>query len=68
MIYSWREADTGAQRISNVAPDWYRPDAEVVGPRVVVTLNRKVVDDTSWPLAKRLEAKERLEQRSAPRK
>ncbi len=68
MIYSWCEPDTGAQRISNVAPGWYRPDAEVVGPRVVVTLNRRVVDDTSWPLAQRLEAKERLEQRSPPRK
>lgn len=68
MIYSWREPDTGAQRISNVAPSWYRPDAEVVGPRVVVTLNRRVIDDTSWPLAERLEAKRRREQRSSPRR
>ena len=68
MIYSWREADTGAQRISNVAPGWYRPDAEVVGPRVVVTLNRRVVDDTSWPLAQRLEATRQREQRGSHRK
>ena len=67
MIYSWREPDTGAQRTSNIAPPWYRPDAEVAGPRVIVRLNRRVIDDTSWPLARRLEASRRA-QRGSPRR
>ena len=52
-VYTWRE--TQVTRMSNVAPRWYRPDAPVHGPRVIVTLGKTVIDDTSLPLAKRME-------------
>ena len=52
-VYTWRE--THVTRMSNVAPRWYRPDAPVYGPRVIVTLGKTVIDDTSLPLEKRME-------------
>jgi hypothetical protein len=55
-VYTWRDPQSGATRISNVAPAWYRHYAEVApGPRVVVTLGRTVIDDTGLPLEKRIE-------------
>jgi hypothetical protein len=67
-VYTWREPQSGVQRVSNVAPGWYRPYARVIGPRVVVTLDRAVIDDTAWPLVERLEVERRRRSRSAPRR
>jgi len=53
-IYTWREL-SGVVHVSNRAPRWYQPDARVIGPRVVVTLGRTVVDDTGLPLRQRFE-------------
>ena len=55
-VYAWREPHSGATRMSNIAPAWYRPYPDVAaGPRVIVTLGPKVLDDTALPLDKRLE-------------
>ena len=68
-VYTWREPDTGIHRVSNLAPGWYRPYAEVHGPRVLVTLSGRVIDDTAWPLAERLEVEKRRQQsRGAPQR
>ena len=51
-VYSWKEA--GVTRVSNEAPAWYTDYAPVKGPRVVVTVGSRVVDDTGLPMEKRL--------------
>jgi len=51
-VYSWQEA--GATRFSNEAPGWYRSYEPVRGPRVLVTLDNRVIDDTSLPMEKRM--------------
>jgi len=59
-VYSWREPHSGATRMSNLAPAWYRQYPDVAaGPRVVVTLGARVIDDTALPLEKRLELAQR---------
>ena len=50
-LYSWHEE--GEKRISVTAPAWYRPDAAVRGPRVLVTEGLRTIDDTALPLARR---------------
>ena len=40
-------------RFSNEPPAWYRTYEPVRGPRVLVTLNNRVVDDTALPMNKR---------------
>jgi hypothetical protein len=62
MIYTWRDPHTGSYRVSSLAPDWYRPDADVSGPRVIVSHGGAVIDDTDWPLAERLEVARRRQQ------
>lgn len=54
-VYSWREPLTGDKRFSNVAPAWYTIYDAVRGPRVVVTRNGKLIDDTALPLERRRE-------------
>ena len=61
-VYTWREL-SGAVRVSNLAPRWYHADAQVRGPRVVVTRGDTVIDDTGLPFRQR-----RQRQRSAPRR
>ena len=50
-LYSWHES--GAKRISVSAPHWYRADAPVRGPRVLVTEGLRTIDDTALPLERR---------------
>ena len=67
-VYSWQEPQSGATRMSNVAPAWYRKYPEVTtGPRVIVTLDARVVDDTALALEKRLELMRRPAPRAAAR-
>jgi hypothetical protein len=50
-LYSWHEGSE--KRISVTAPAWYRADAAVRGPRVLVTEGLCTIDDTALPLARR---------------
>ena len=50
-LYSWHEG--GEKRISVTAPAWYRADAAVRGPRVLVTEGLRTIDDTGLPLVRR---------------
>ena len=54
-MYSWNDPATGGQKLSNIAPSWYRSGEDVRGPRVVVTIGERIVDDTSLPLGERLD-------------
>jgi hypothetical protein len=50
-IYSWKEGEV--TRISTEPPVWYRFEARVKGPRVLVTKGKRVMDDTALPLEER---------------
>lgn len=52
-VYSWKDPNTGASRLSNSPPSWYSVEATVLGPRTVVTVGNKVVDDTALPYDER---------------
>ena len=67
-VYTWREPHSGVRRVSNVAPSWYRPYAKVIGPRVIVTLDGALIDDTSWPLIWRLKSARRRQPPTTPRR
>ena len=54
-VYSWKDAATGASRFSNVPPPWYRAMEAVDGPRVLVTIGIRVIDDTALPFEERLQ-------------
>lgn len=54
-VYQWDDADTGARRLSNIAPSWYRkPDGKPC-PRVQVFDNGRLIDDTGLPAERRQE-------------
>ncbi len=54
-VYQWDDADTGARRLSNIAPAWYRkPDGKPF-PRVRVFDNGRLIDDTGLSAEQRLE-------------
>ena len=53
-VYSWKDAATGASRFSNVPPPWYRAMEAVDGPRVLVTIGIRVIDDTAQSYEDRL--------------
>lgn len=50
-IYAWKEG--GTTRLSSAPPPWYRADERVHGPRVVVTQEKRIVDDTHLPMVER---------------
>jgi hypothetical protein len=50
-VYTWRDA--AATRISNLPPPWYRLEGVVNGPRVIVTRNDRVIDDTNLSIEER---------------
>jgi len=54
-VYSWKDPESGATKISNLAPPWYTVRAEVRGPRTLATLGGKLIDDTALPYEKRVE-------------
>lgn len=54
LLYYWKDGATGQSQMSTVPPTWYRADAPVHGPRVVVTWGKRTIDDTSLPLRDRL--------------
>ena len=51
-MYSWREG--GSLKVSTVPPTWYRVDRSVLGPRVVVTQGKRIIDDTGLAIEERL--------------
>ena len=53
-VYSWKDAATGASKFSNVPPPWYRALEAVDGPRVLVTIGVRVIDDTAQSFEERL--------------
>ena len=53
-VYSWKDANTGESKLSNIAPPWYSRGDLVSGPRVVETFGGKVVDDTALSYEDRL--------------
>jgi len=53
-VYSWKDAASGASRFSNVPPPWYRATEAVDGPRVLVTIGIRVIDDTALSYEDRL--------------
>jgi len=53
-MYSWKDPGNGETKLSNIAPPWYTRDASVSGPRVIKTVNGKVVDDTGLAYEDRL--------------
>jgi len=53
-LYSWKDPNTGETKLSNIAPRWYNREERISGPRVVKTLNGKVVDDTALSYEDRL--------------
>jgi len=53
-VYAWKDPNTGASKFSNIAPPWYSRGEQVSGPRVIVTVGGKVVDDTALPYEDRL--------------
>jgi hypothetical protein len=74
-VYTWEEPGTGETRgetrISTIPPAWYRqPYQEPIAhaPRVIVSIGAVVIDDTAWPLAKRLELFQRRNPRPAARR
>ena len=61
-VYTWREL-SGAVYPETSIRDPFHADAQVRGPRVVVTRGDTVIDDTGLPFRQR-----RQRQRSAPRR
>jgi hypothetical protein len=53
-VYSWKDPGNGATRFSNIPPYWYRYAEPVSGPRVIVTVGDRVVDDTALSFEDRL--------------
>jgi hypothetical protein len=69
-VYTWVEPGSGETRgetrISTIPPAWYRQPYQepiVHAPRVIVSIGTAVIDDTAWPLAKRLELFQRRNSR-----
>jgi hypothetical protein len=50
-VYSWREGPS--LKVSTVAPNWYREDRPVRGPRVLVMQGKRLIDDTGLPIDQR---------------
>lgn len=55
-LYTWKDAQ-GNIHIKNSPPPWYDDSGWTRGPRVQVLRDKKIVDDTAWPAAKRQEAR-----------
>lgn len=54
-VYQWEDAETGARRLSNIAPAWYRKPSDKPCPRVLVFDNGRLIDDTALPSEQRQE-------------
>ena len=55
-LYTWKDAQ-GNTHIKNSPPPWYDDSGWTRGPRVQVLRDKKVIDDTSWPAARRQDAR-----------
>lgn len=54
-VYQWKDPESGATRISNTAPSWFRHAyGENRNPRVQVFYYGVLVDDTSLPFEARM--------------
>ncbi len=54
-VYYWNDAQTGAKRLSNIPPDWYKAPDSRSFPRVQVFENGRLVDDTALKDEQRFE-------------
>ena len=46
-VYTWKDPETGATKISNLRPAWFRSEQpKLKGPRTLMLLNGKVIDDS----------------------
>ena len=55
-LYTWKDAQ-GKTSIKNSPPPWYDDSGWTRGPRVQVLRDKKVIDDTAWPAARRQDAR-----------
>ena len=54
-VYCWNDAQTGAKRLSNIPPSWYKNPDSRNSPRVQVFDNGRLIDDTSLTVEQRAE-------------
>ena len=65
-VYSWKDPQTGTLMMSSTPPVWYSARIPVPGPRIVVSIRGRDVDDTARPLEE-LQALQRGACAEAPR-
>lgn len=54
-VYCWNDAQTGAKRLSNIPPAWYKSPDTRTTPRVQVFDNGRLIDDTGLSPEQRAE-------------
>ena len=54
-VYAWNDSQTGAKRLTNIPPPWYKTPDGKPHPRVTVYENGRLVDDTGLKDEQRLE-------------
>ena len=54
-VYCWLDAQTGAKRLSNIPPAWYKNPDPRTSPRVQVFDNGRLIDDTGLSVDQRAE-------------
>ena len=54
-MYSCKDPQSGATKLSNLPPPWYSVRGEVRGPRTTATVGGKLIDDTGLAYEKRME-------------
>lgn len=65
-VYSWKDPQTGTLMMSSTPPVWYSARVPVPGPRVVVSIRGRDVDDTARSIEER-QAMQRGMRAEAPR-
>ena len=53
-LFTWSDPETGATMMAGRPPAWYSSKAQVTGPRVVVTVRDRLIDDTALPMESRV--------------
>jgi hypothetical protein len=49
-VYQYIDPETGSKKFTNIRPSWYSPGLRQPGPRTLVIVRDKVIDDTSKPV------------------
>ncbi len=65
-VYSWKDPQTGTLMMSSTPPVWYSARIPVPGPRIVVSIRGRDVDDTARPMEER-QAMQRAVRAEGPR-